>query len=156
MSASSETRRIDDLRDEVSQLESLVVRFEQRIALARWQFSMLDRAKASHSRFLDWEWEHRNIRTEAQSRRLAHVLGELNARVLGNWHPDPDSNKPIPGINASILYSPNVPTIADIYEIINVVAGFSSNAKVVELFCVLQSKGSYPALTSFVLSAVGR
>jgi hypothetical protein len=156
MSASSETRSIDELRNEVSQLECLVVRFEQRIALARWQFSMLDLAKASHSRFLDWEWEHRNIRTEAQSRRLAHVLGELNARVLGNWHPDPDCNKPILGISAEILYSPSVPTVAEVYEIIKVATGFSTNAKVVEMFHVLQAKGAYVPLTSFVLSTVDR
>jgi len=156
MSASSETRSVDELRNEVSQLELLVERFEKRIALARWQFSMLDRAKASHSRFLEWEWEHRNIRTEAQSRSLAHVLGELNARVVGNWHPDPDSNKPVPGITAEILYSPNVPTVAEVYEIIKSVAGFSTNAKVVEMFHVLQAKGSYAALTSFVLDAVDR
>jgi hypothetical protein len=154
MSASSETRSIDELHNEVIQLERLVERFEKRIALARWQFSMLDRAKASHSRFLDWEWEHRNIRTEAQSRRLAHVLGELNARVSGHWRPDPDSNKPIPGIPSETFYSPNPPTVADVYQVVKVVAEFPSNAKVVEMFHVLQAKGSYTALTSFVLDAV--
>ena len=156
MSASSETRSIDELRNDVSQLELLVERFEKRIALARWQFSMLDRAKASHSRFLDWEWEHRNIRTEAQSRRLAFILGELNARVSGHWRPDPASNKPIPGITSETFYSPNAPTVAEVYQVVKAVTEFPSNAKVVEMFHVLQAKGSYAALTSFVLDAVDR
>ncbi|MBK9266490.1 MAG: hypothetical protein IPM54_42720 [Polyangiaceae bacterium] len=156
MSTSSETPSLDELRNEVSRLERLVVRFEERIALVRWQFTMLDRAKASHSRFLDWEWEHRNIRTEAQSRRLAHVLGELNARVLGNWRPDPDSNNPIPDVASDTLYSPSAPTVAEVYDIVKAVAGFSTNAKVVEMFHVLQAKGSYPALTALVLAAVDR
>lgn len=156
MSAASEMPCVDELRDEVNRLEKHVERFEQRIALVRWQFSMLDRAKASHSRFLDWEWEHRNIRTETQSRRLAHVLGELNSRVLGQWQPDPESNKPIPGISSEALYSPSLPTVMEVYEMVKAVAGFSTNAKVVEMFHVLQAKGAYAALTAFVLGGVDR
>lgn len=156
MSAASETPGLDELRDEVNRLEKHVERFEKRMALALWQFSMLDKAKASHSRFLSWEWEHRNIRTETQSRRLMHVLGELNSRVLGQWQPDPETNKPIAGIASETFYSPNPPTVAEVYEVVKAVAGFSSNAKVVELFHVLQAKGSYAALTSFVLGAVDR
>jgi len=156
MSAPTATPSIDDLRNEVSHLEKQVDKFEKRIAHARWQFSMLDRAKASHSRFLDWEWEHRNIRTEVQSRRLAFVLGELNSRVSGNWQPDPESNKPIPGIMSETFYSPNSPTVAEVYQVIKAVTEFPNNAKVVEMFHILQAKGSYAALTSFVLGAVDR
>lgn len=156
MSAPTATPSIDDLRTEVSHLEKQVDLFEKRIAHARWQFAMLDRAKASHSRFLDWEWEHKNIRTETSSRRLAHVLGELNARVSGHWQPDPDSNKPIPGIPSELLYSPNPPTVPEIYRVIKAVTEFPNNAKVVEMFHVLQAKGAYPALTSFVLGVVDR
>lgn len=156
MSAQAATPSIDDLRNEVSLLEKQVDKFEKRIAHARWQFAMLDRAKASHSRFLDWEWEHRNIRTETSSRRLAFVLGELNARVSGRWQPDPDSNKPIPGVPSEILYSPNPPTVLEVYQVIKAVTEFPNNAKVVEMFHVLQAKGAYPALTSFVLGFVDR
>lgn len=156
MSASSDTANLDELRNEVWRLERAVARFEERIAYARWQFSMLDRAKASHYRFLDWEWEHRNIRTETQSRRLAFVLGELNARVSGNWQPDPDTNKPMPSITSETFYSPNPPTIAEVYQVIKAVTAFPNNAKVVEMFYVLRAKGSYPALTAFVLDAVDR
>lgn len=156
MSASSDTANLDELRNEVRQLEQSVVRFEERIAYARWQFSMLDRSKATHPRFLDWEWEHRNIRTETQSRRLAFVLGELNARVSGNWQPHPDTNKPISGITSETFYSPNPPTAAEVYQVIKAVTEFPNNAKVVEMFHILQAKGSYSALTAFVLGVVDR
>lgn len=156
MSVPTATPSIEDLRHEVQQLEQSVVRFEERIARARWLFSMLDRAKASHPRFLDWEWEHRNIRSESQSRRLAHVLGELNARVSGHWQPHPESNKPIPGLPTEMLYSPNQPTMAEVYTIVKAVAGFSTNANVVEMFHVLRVKGAYTALTAFVLGVVDR
>ncbi len=144
-------RTIDELKQEVARLEQAIEVFKGRIEQALWLTTMLDRAKAPHPRFSVWEWEHKNLPTEAARRRVDRVLGTLYLRMTGEWKRDPESDRDIPGVPSDLLYIERPPTIHEIYQLVKSAAGFSTNAQVVELFHVI--RGMYPALTHFVLTA---
>ncbi len=146
-------RSVSELEEEIDQLERAIELFKGRIQQAEWLTAMLDRAKAPHPRFPLWEWEHKNIASEASRIRVTKVLNELYRRIIGTWKPDPKSNREIPGVSSERLYIPRPPTILEVYQLVMAAAGFTTNAQVVELFHMYKLNGADDELTQFVLSA---
>ncbi len=146
------TRSLADLKQEVTDLERRIVLFQERIEQAKWLTEMLVQAKAAHPRFPFWEWEFRNFRTDTVRRNVDRVLTHLTWRLDGTWEFD-ESCKEIPGVSSDELYQSRPPTMDEIYAFVRAAAGFTSNAKVTEMFVVMRMNGYQNKLIDFVLGA---
>lgn len=146
------TRNLTDLKEEVAILERRIAMFKERIERARWLTEMLVQAKAPHPRFPFWEWEFRNFPTDTVRRNVDRVLMHLSWRLDGTWEYD-ETCKEIPGVSSDELYQARPPTVDEVYELVKAAAGFTSNAKVTEMFVIMRINGYQNKLIEFVLAA---
>jgi hypothetical protein len=146
-------RTIAELKEDVARLERAIDTFKGRVEQARWLTAMLERAKAPHPRFPFWEWEHRNLATEAARRRVDQVRTHLHFRLIGAWEFD-ESCKDILGVPSELLYVARPPTVEEVFTLIKAAGGFSTNEKVIEMFQVMKANGYKSELIDLVLSAV--
>jgi hypothetical protein len=147
------TRSLTDLREEAADLERRIAIFQERVERARWLTEMLTQAKAPHPRFPFWEWEFRNFPTDTVRRNVARVITHLSWRLDGTWEFD-ETCKEIPGVSSDELYQARPPTVDEVYALIKAAAGFTSNAKVTEMFVIMRMNEYRSNLIDFVLSGV--
>jgi hypothetical protein len=143
-------RNVAELREQVALLERRVEKFKERVAHLRWQTAMLVRAKASHPRYPVWEWEYHNIHSILVQRYIFRVESALTTRLLGVWEFD-EFSKDVPGIASDQLYQSRPPTLDEVYSFFKIAGGFTSNAKVTEMFVVQRMNQRRSPLIDFVL-----
>lgn len=145
-------RGLVELQEEVADLERRIAIMKERVERARWLTEMLGRAKAPHPRFPYWEWEFRNFPTDSVRRNVDRVITHLSWRLEGTWEFD-ETCKDIPGVSSEELYQARPPTVDEVYALIKAATGFTSNAKVTEMFVVMRMNEYQNKLIDFVLSA---
>lgn len=146
------TRSLADLKLEVADLERGIAILQERVDRARWLTEMLVQAKAPHPRFPFWEWEFRNFPSDTARRNVDRVITHLSWRLDGTWEFD-ETCKEIPGVSSDELYQARPPTVDEVYALVRAAAGFTSNAKVTEMFVVMRMNGYQSKLVDFVLTA---
>jgi hypothetical protein len=144
-------RSLTDLQEEAADLERRIAIFKERVERARWLTEMLVQAKAPHPRFPFWEWEFRNFPTDTVRRNVDRVITHLSWRLEGTWELD-ETCKEIPGVSSDELYQARPPTVDELYALIRAAAGFTSNAKVTEMFVIMRLSEYQNKVVEFVLA----